>query len=86
VFFLCCALCRARRSKGPTLVHTLVQPVFLLSNHYANTKAGTQVATPAKLVPTLDMAHKLQHLQNSCQLWTWHRCCNTSKTRANSAP
>ena len=70
VFCLCCASCRASRSKGPTLVHTLVQPVFLLSNHHANTKAGTQVATPAKPVPTLDMAHKL------------HPC----KTHANSGP
>jgi len=52
VFSLCCALCCASRSEGPTLVHTLVQPVFLLSNHHANTKAGTQVAP----------------LQNSCQL------------------
>ena len=70
VMVLCCASCCASRSEGPTLVHTLVQPVFLLSNHYANTKAGTQVATLAKHVPTLDMAHKL------------HPC----KTHANSGP
>ena len=83
---LCCASCRARRSEGPTLVHTLVNPSF----------------PHAKPMPTCTLAHMLHLMQDSCQLWarlvlarmlhpmqnpcqpwTWHECCNTSKTRAN---
>jgi len=52
-------------------------------------------------MPTPKLAHKLQHLQNSCQLKTWHTCCTHAKlmptldlarmlhpckTHANSAP
>ena len=40
---------------------------------------GTDVAPPAKPMPTLDMAQMLQHKQNTCQHWT-------CKSRANSYP
>jgi hypothetical protein len=46
-------------------------------------RVGTNVATQAILVPLPMLARMLHPMQNPCQLWTWHECCNTSKTRAN---
>jgi len=78
---LCCALCCAWRldSKGSNLG-------FHTCKTHANMHTGTHVAPHARLVPTLGASHvgtDVAPLQNSCQLWTWHECCNTSKTRAN---
>jgi hypothetical protein len=53
---------------------------------HANLHTGTHVAHHARLVPTLGaprVGTNVAPLQKPCQPWTWHECCNTSKTRAN---
>jgi hypothetical protein len=95
--FLCCALCCACRldSKGSNLgSHTCKTHANLHTGthvaHHARlvptlgaARVGTNVATQAILVPLPMLAQMLHPMQNPCQLWTWHECCNTSKTRAN---
>ena len=75
------------------LVWSSVLHGYYTGTHSCNSRANScsfqhwhTCCTPAKLVPTLAATtshHKMQHKQNSCQLWalpvsdqSWHRCCN----------
>jgi hypothetical protein len=84
VLFSCCAcvvprvVLVARDSRGSNISLHTCQPQFSPCKPHANLHTGTHVAHHARLVPTLGaprVGTDVAPLQDSCQLWTWHRCC-----------